>query len=116
MRSEIYIGADEGSDGRKNQGSRLTWNPKAFSSSGGTYLWSLFRSTHSRSSGELWYCSGESLSESTTLSNELSENGRAFIAAGLGEFEVPRWGDIEPPSLWHYSWSRSRPLAESILL
>src|ERR1700676_835562 len=94
MRSEIYIGADEGSDGRKNQGSRLTWNPKAFSSSGGTYLWSLFRSTHSRSSAELWYCSGESLSVSTTLSKELSAKGRGFIAAGRAEFELSRRGDI----------------------
>src|SRR5579864_5276898 len=78
-----------------NQGSRLTWNPKAFNSSGGTYLWSLFRSTHSRSSVEVWYCSGESLRESTTLSNELSEKAGVFIARGLAEIGFPRWGDIE---------------------
>src|SRR5580693_4520739 len=77
-----------------NHGSRLTWNPKAFSRSGGTYLWSLLRSTHSRSSVELWYCSGESLRESTTLSNELAEKEGATVARGI-EFEFARWVAIE---------------------
>src|SRR5271165_5572850 len=86
-----------------NQDSRLTRNPKAFNSSGGTYLSSLLRSTHSRSSVDLWYCSGESLRESTTFSNELAEKAGAAVARDVVGFEFPRWGATSLLSFSHYS-------------
>ena len=47
-----------------------TWNPNAFSNSGGTYLSSLYRRTHSFSSGELRYSPGEMFNSFTICSNE----------------------------------------------
>ena len=54
-----------------------TWNPNAFSNSGGTYLSSLFRRTHSFSSGDFRYSPGEIFSSFTICSNEFgNETGR----------------------------------------
>src|SRR5271163_1467303 len=91
----IVEGERQRAQPQPTHGSRLTWNPKALSRSGGTYLWSLFCNTHSRSSDELWYCSGESFRESTTLSNELSSKVGGLVPPGRLEFEVPRWGAIK---------------------
>jgi hypothetical protein len=91
----IVEGERQRAQPQPTHGSRLTWNPKAFSKSGGTYLWSLFCNTHSRSSVELWYCSGDSLRESTTLSNELADEGDVLLRRGLVEFEFSLWGAIK---------------------
>ncbi len=61
----------------------FTRNPKVSSNPVGTYLWSLFRRTHSFSSSELWYSSGEMFRASTTRSNELGEKTSGLIASGF---------------------------------
>jgi len=89
--------------GSLDHSSVFTRNPKASSNPVGTYLSSLFRRTHSFSSDELWYSSGEMFSALTSRSNELGEKASGLIASGFVKLRLTWCRRIK--HLKFYFWS-----------